>query len=153
MPNNIVIGQKVTSQKIAQAKALRRNMTPAERILWQNLRGNRLAGFHFRRQQIIEGYIVDFYCHQAALVVEVDGTIHDQQQEYDAYREQVLRARGMSVVRFKNDEVFSDLDGVLARIVTACRENINETSLNPPYEGGRQEKRSPRRESGLPLPS
>ena len=86
-------------------------------------------------------------------MVEVDGTIHDQQQEYDAYREQVLRARGMSVVRFKNDEVFSDLDGVLARIVTACREDVNETPLNPPYEGGRQEKRSPRRESGLPLPS
>jgi len=58
-------------------------MTPAEEILWQELRGNKI-GVHFRRQQIIAGFIVDYYCHKAALVVEVDGDIHDLQQEEDA---------------------------------------------------------------------
>lgn len=125
MPQNIVIGQKVTSQKVAQAKALRRTMTLAERVLWQHLRGNRLADVHFRRQQIIAGYIVDFYCHRAALVIEVDGPIHDRQQEYDAYREQVLRARGVTVARFKNEEVLSHLDDVLTRIAAMCRANIS----------------------------
>ena len=69
---NIVVGQKVTSVKVQRAKELRRNMTPEERLLWENLRRNKL-GFHFRRQQIIDSYIADFHCHQAGLVVETDG--------------------------------------------------------------------------------
>ena len=60
----------------------RRDLTLAEKILWQELRGNKL-GVHFRRQQVIAGFIVDFYCHMAALVLEVDGDIHDLQQEED----------------------------------------------------------------------
>jgi very-short-patch-repair endonuclease len=60
-------------------------MTPAEKILWQELRVNKL-GVHFRRQQVIAGFIVDFYCHKAALVIEVDGDIHDLQQEENARR-------------------------------------------------------------------
>lgn len=63
---NIVIGQKVDQAKVERAKELRKNLTPEERILWQRLRANRLDGWHFRRQQIIDGFIVDFYCHKAA---------------------------------------------------------------------------------------
>jgi len=66
-------------------------MTPAEKILWKELRTNRL-GVHFRRQQIIQGFIVDFYCHRAGLVVEVDGDVHDLQTEEDERREKVLSA-------------------------------------------------------------
>ena len=76
----IIPGQRVTKEKLQRAKELRRDMTPAEKILWQELRGNKL-GIHFRRQQIIAGFIVDFYCHKAALVVEVDGDVHDLQKE------------------------------------------------------------------------
>ena len=68
----IIPGQKVTKEKLQRAKELRRDMTPAEKLLWQELRANKL-GVHFRRQQIIVGFIVDFYCHKAALVIEVDG--------------------------------------------------------------------------------
>jgi len=75
-------------------------MTPAEKILWQELRGNKL-GVHFRRQQVIAGFIVEFYCHNAGLVVEVDGDIHDLQQEEDARRERVLSEVGLRVVRFR----------------------------------------------------
>jgi very-short-patch-repair endonuclease len=82
-------------------------MTLAQKILWQELRGNKLR-VHFRRQQIIGGFIVDFYCHKAELVVEVDGDIHDLQREDDARREKVLREMGLRVVRFGNEEVVRD---------------------------------------------
>ena len=91
---NIIPGQTVTKEKLQRAKELRRDMTPAEKILWQELRGNKL-GVHFRRQQVIEGFIVDFYCHKAGLVVEVDGDVHDLQQEEDARREKILREMGL----------------------------------------------------------
>jgi len=77
---NIIPGQRVTKEKLERAKELRRNMTPAEKLLWQEVRAKKL-GVRFRRQQIIAGFIVDFYCHRAALVVEVDGDIHDLQQK------------------------------------------------------------------------
>ena len=62
---NIVIGQRVMAEKVAQARRLRKQMTEAEKRLWERLRGNRVDGVHFRRQQIIDGFIVDFYCHAA----------------------------------------------------------------------------------------
>lgn len=62
-PKNIVIGQKINPEKAVRAKELRRNMTEAEKILWERLRANRLSGWHFRRQQVIRGFIVDLYCH------------------------------------------------------------------------------------------
>jgi very-short-patch-repair endonuclease len=119
---NIVIGQKITSTKLQRAKELRRQMTPEEQTLWQHLRANRLHGFHFRRQQIIDGFIADFYCHAAGLVIEVDGEIHEQQAEYDAERDKVLSARGLHLLRIKNEEVTENLDKVLLRIYQACCE-------------------------------
>ncbi len=79
------------------------------------MRANTL-GVHFRRQQIIAGFIVDFYCHKAALVVEVDGDIHDLQQEEDARREKALHEMGLRIARFRNDEVVRDLAAVVGRI-------------------------------------
>jgi very-short-patch-repair endonuclease len=90
-------------------------MTPAEKLLWQELRANKL-GVHFRRQQIIAGFIVDFYCHKAALVVEVDGDIHDLQQEEDARREKVLSELGLRIIRFKNDDVVRNKSTVVGTI-------------------------------------
>ena len=112
---NINPGQKVTKEKLQRAKELRREMTPAEKILWNELRANKL-GVHFRRQQVIAGFIVDFYCHRAGLVVEVDGDVHDLQQEEDARREKVLSELGLRIVRFGNDEVVRDLSTVVGRI-------------------------------------
>ncbi|MEY2819346.1 MAG: hypothetical protein RL275_2809 [Chloroflexota bacterium] len=112
---NIVTNQKVTKEKLQRAKELRREMTPAEKILWEELRANKL-GVHFRRQQVIQGFIVDFYCHQAGLVVEVDGDVHDLQKEEDERREKVLSALGLRVVRFRNDEVVKSLSAVVGKI-------------------------------------
>ena len=112
---NIVTRQKVTAQKLQRAKELRREMTPAEKILWEELRANKL-GVHFRRQQVIQGFIVDFYCHKSALVVEVDGDIHDMQKEEDERREKVLSTLGLRIVRFGNDELMKGLSAVVGRI-------------------------------------
>ena len=71
--SNIIIGQRIDPAKAQRARELRRRMTTEEKALWQRLRANRLDGFHFRRQQVIDGFIVDFYCHAASLVVETDG--------------------------------------------------------------------------------
>ncbi|MCG6138134.1 MAG: endonuclease domain-containing protein [Nostoc sp. LLA-1] len=120
--HNIVIGQKINSDKMQRAKELRRQMTPAEKILWQHLRNNRLNNLHFRRQQIIDGFIVDFYCHSAKLVIEVDGKIHEQQAEYDAERDKVLIARGLRLLRIKNEAVQQELDQVLVLISQVCCE-------------------------------
>jgi very-short-patch-repair endonuclease len=112
---NIIPGQTVTKEKLLRAKELRRDMTPAEKILWQELRANKL-GVHFRRQQVIAGFIVDFYCHKAALVIEVDGDIHDLQKEEDARREKVLSEIGLRIVRFRNEEVMKNLSAVAEKI-------------------------------------
>lgn len=112
---NIVTDQIVTKAKLECAKELRRKMTPAEKLLWREIRANKL-GVRFRRQQVIAGFIVDFYCHQASLVVEVDGDIHDLQKEEDERREKVLSALGLRVVRFRNDEVGRNLSAVVGRI-------------------------------------
>ena len=112
---NIIPGQPVTKEKLQRAKDLRREMTPAEKILWEELRANKL-GVHFRRQQVIQGFIVDFYCHRAGLVVEVDGDIHDLQKEEDERREKVLTEMGLRIVRFGNDEVGRNLYVVVEKI-------------------------------------
>ena len=119
-PKSPITQQTVTPAKLQRPQAMRRDMTPAERKLWSRLRAGRLEGIHFRRQQIIEPYIVDFYCHQAALVIEVDGDIHLQQQDYDQQREQGLRSHGLRVIRFSNTEINQNIDAVLAEILRTC---------------------------------
>ena len=123
---NIVIGQSVTNAQVQRAKELRKNMTEAEKILWQQLRANRLNGWHFRRQQIIHGFFADFYCHAAALVIELDGEIHKTQQKYDAERTELIRDYGIDVIRFKNEEVEKQLPQVLQKIDSICRERANK---------------------------
>ena len=117
---NIIVGQDVAPAKVARAKELRREMTDAEQLLWEHLRRNQLDGLHFRRQQVIDGFIVDFYCHGKGLVVEVDGGVHQQQPSYDVERDRILSQRGLRVLRFANDDVARDLPDVLRRIAAAC---------------------------------
>jgi very-short-patch-repair endonuclease len=117
----VIVGQVVAQDKLERAKALRRASTRAERTLWQSLRGNRLEGLHFRRQQVVDGLILDFYCHSARLAVEVDGEVHRGQREYDEERERVLARRGILVLRVENDQVEQSLPSVLDRILEAVR--------------------------------
>ncbi len=126
--DSIVLGQKVDRAKVMRAKELRREMTEDEKLLWRELCTNRLQGLHFRRQQVISGFIVDFYCHSARLVVEVDGGIHQEQAEYDAERDRLLHALGLRILRLTNDEVRSDMPGVLARILVQTEQSSTPAS-------------------------
>ena len=141
MPKSkIITGQHISPELKSRARELRRNMTPAEEKLWQQLRAGRLEGFHFRRQQIIDRFIADFYCHAADLVVEVDGGVHLDQQEYDQERDNYLTALGLTVLRFTNSDINQDLETVLATILEACQQpapppadeqNQGQTHLTP----------------------
>lgn len=113
-------GQSVVSEKLERARSFRKTMTGAESILWNALRGNGLDGLHFRRQQIIDGFIADFYCSKRKLVVEIDGAIHERQVEQDICRSKVFEERRLKVLRFSNDDVEKRLAWVLERIVE-CR--------------------------------
>ncbi|MGH2502583.1 MAG: endonuclease domain-containing protein [Ktedonobacterales bacterium] len=97
-------------------------MTDAERVPWERLRGGQVLALRFRRQQVIAGFIVDFYCHAARLVVEVDGSAHAGQEDYDVARDTALTAMGLRMVRFTNDDVQLRLDNTLARLAALCRQ-------------------------------
>jgi len=97
------------------AREHRKNPTEAENVLWQRLRNNRL-GAHFRRQHAIDWFIADFVCIEKKLVVELDGEIHKEQREYDAERTEYLNSHGFRVIRFWNDEVLKNSDGIIAKI-------------------------------------
>ncbi len=115
-PHNIIIGQKVSPEKIKRAKELRQNMTTAEKILWQHLRAKQFNNLKFRRQQIIEGFIVDFYCHSLGLVIEIDGKIHEKQIEYDRDRDKILSTKDLHILRFTNKQVTENIESVLKTI-------------------------------------
>jgi very-short-patch-repair endonuclease len=87
--------QSVPAENLSFAKRLRRNMTAPERILWKVLRRNGLDGLHFRRQQAIAGYVVDFYCDAAKLAIELDGGVHQEQWKYDEARDKAISLIGV----------------------------------------------------------
>ena len=120
MKRNIVVGQRVDKEKLQRAKEFRRASTPEEKILWRQLRTNKLTGLHFRRQQVIDGFIADFYCHSAGLV-ELDSAAHQTQKVYDAGRDRGLALRKLRTLRIKNSEIRENLEGVLERILDACK--------------------------------
>jgi very-short-patch-repair endonuclease len=111
-----------TSPEIRQrAKELRKQMTPAEDALWKRLRNRQLCGLKFRRQHPIGPYIADFYCVECRLMIEVDGSIHLAQAESDHQRTILLADYNDRVLRIKNDEILTNPEGVIAKILAACQ--------------------------------
>lgn len=106
------------------ARTLRKNMTDAEQLLWLCLRRKQLGGFRFRRQHPFEQYVLDFFCCEARLTVELDGGQHNEpdMRLRDEERTAFLKHHGIEVVRFWNNEVFSNLDGVLQPIYDLLRQ-------------------------------
>ncbi|SIT92525.1 endonuclease domain-containing protein [Pontibacter indicus] len=97
---------------------LREENTPAEVLLWSMLRSKKLEGRKFRRQHSIENYVVDFYCASEKLIIEVDGSIHDSSEAIanDNLRDETLRNWGFNILRFRNEEVFNQMQTVLQKI-------------------------------------
>ena len=108
---------------------LRRNQTDAERLLWFRLRDRRLAGWKFKRQAPIDRFIVDFFCADAELIVELDGGQHGQDRDRDADRTRVLEAMRYLLLRFWNHDVVRNMDGVLEEILST----INQPGCEPPH--------------------
>jgi len=110
--------QRVSRLRVSQSRELRQRMTPAECALWELLRKKQCVGLRFRRQQVIDGFITDFYCESLRLAVEVDGPYHARysQRKRDQHREQVFQLRGIRTLRVRNEEVLTDPEGVLNRI-------------------------------------
>ena len=117
MEDSKIVRARRDPEKQRLACQMRRRMTEAEARLWERLRNNQLAGLHFRRQQVIEGFIADFYCRSARLIVECDGRVHQNQREYDQERDRILSTHNLRVVRFINDRIQHDLCDVLTEIL------------------------------------
>jgi very-short-patch-repair endonuclease len=123
--------QRVTKEKLIDARLLRQNLTPAEAVLWKELRNRNLGNLKFRRQQIVEGFITDFYCEKAKLAIEIDGRIPMEEEimEADEHREKVFQARGIQTYRIKNEDVLKKLDATLEEIKAVCFSRSRK--LNP----------------------
>jgi len=113
------------------ARILHKTMTIPEKLLWDKLKQKQICGLRFRRQHPIEFFIADFYCHQIRLVVEIDGEIRNQQEEYDDGRSAEMEKFGIKTIRFKNWEVENDIDDVIIKI-----KNIVNKRLKSPPSGG-----------------
>jgi len=132
---------KVPSRLRANARALRRNSTDAERFLWSELRDHRLNGAGFRRQTPVDNYIADFMCHTARLVIELDGGQHfsDDAEQADSARSAAIEAKGFRVLRFSNHDVITNRAGVLETIAAAIAARAPTLTL-PRKRGRGQEK-------------
>jgi very-short-patch-repair endonuclease len=141
--SGIVFLQRVSGQKVRMSRHLRKNMTPAELLFWNEVRNRKLGGFKFRRQQIIKGFIADFFCESAKVAVEIDGPVHqeEKQKRSDAHKDTVCRNRGIKVIRFSNDAVMNEIDHVKKTLLRILQIRVSEftrrfTECLPPSPGG-----------------
>jgi UDP-N-acetylmuramoylalanine-D-glutamate ligase/very-short-patch-repair endonuclease len=124
---------RVSRGLIQMARDLRKRTTPAEQMLWELLRNRRLGNLKFRRQHPIGGFVADFYCAEAMLIIELDGSVHQEasQQERDKIRQQILQSYGIACLRFTNAEVFSHTEQVLYRILQVAYQRLQAINELP----------------------
>jgi very-short-patch-repair endonuclease len=122
LPRNLV------NQLITAARKMRSEQTLAEKRLWQHIRERQLGGYKFRRQQVIDRFIVDFYCSKAKLIIEVDGEIHLKQKGQDKARDKFLQVIGYQVIRFSNQDVQNNLPLVLNKVQTICSQRTSKAT-------------------------
>lgn len=105
-PLGVIRNQKINPKKLELARQFRKNPTESEDAVWQMLRNRQIRNLKWRRQQVIDGFIADFYCAELNVVLEIDGAVHDNQdvKEYDAYRTSVFESKGIRTFRLRNDD-------------------------------------------------
>ncbi|MGN2242581.1 endonuclease domain-containing protein [Frateuria sp. GZRR33] len=128
---------------VDRARGLRVGMTDAEQRLWYYLRNRQLDGCKFRRQHEIDRYVVDFVCSERMLVVELDGSQHFDQQDYDEARTRYLQAKGYRVLRFWNNDVLTNIESVLEAAVEALASPGPSPRPSPRRGEGAKTKRAP----------
>jgi very-short-patch-repair endonuclease len=126
-------------------RALRNNMPPAEKLIWDRLRGRQVEGCKFRRQYSIGAFVVDFYMPELKLAIEIDGDSHvgDDAQAYDSERQSLLESKGTRFLRFTNQQVYEELDAVIEAIKRVVCELVEDPSLTLPLPRGGNQKRLP----------
>jgi very-short-patch-repair endonuclease len=112
---------------VKNARVLRSNMTRTEIILWSRLRSKKIDGYKFRRQQPVFDYVVDFFCHELKLIIEVDGEIHSLLENitYDIKRDKILKQNGYHIIRLSNLEIETNLDSTSLKIRTYISSNLS----------------------------
>ena len=122
--------RKVLNKNLKRARTLRKNQTPTERIIWQRLRNRQIAGCKFRRQHAVNNFIVDFYCEEIKLIIEIDGDVHGykKQELGDKIRQEILIKMGFNVVHYANNDVYANTENVLEDILRVCERFKNALS-------------------------
>jgi very-short-patch-repair endonuclease len=117
------------AETLRLAGELRHAMTKSEKLLWQELRNRKLESLRFRPQHPLNEFIVDFFCYEAMIAIEIDGSVHDDsfQAERDDGRTQIINEFGIDVIRFSNDEVETDLNGVINRIKAKVKDRCKKS--------------------------
>jgi len=98
------------------ARNLRKEQTPEEAVVWEQLRNRKFMQLKFRRQHVLEGFVVDFYCHELRLAIEIDGAVHDKQKDYDALRQLLIESEDIRFIRITNDEIHRDINILFEKI-------------------------------------
>ena len=116
---SIARNQRVKPVKIGQSRNLRVEQTPAKNEFWKMVRNKKFQGLKFRRQQIIDGFIVDFYCDSIGLCIEIDGLVHETEEQikYDKLRDEPIALRGLKILRISNDDVLYNNENVVKLIM------------------------------------
>lgn len=123
---------------IARARKLRKNSTPGEIELWKLVKNKRVLGYQFRRQRPINNYIVDFYCKELRLAIEIDGSSHDHKVEYDQKRQSIIEELGISFLRFSEEDTKENADFVVKEIenwIITSKQKKTPSPQSPPAEG------------------
>ena len=120
LPKGVYVPQKPSPIIRQRARELRQSQTTAENVLWYHLRRRNLNGHYFRRQHPIGKFIVDFYCAEKKLIVEIDGDVHAFQKNYDTARTEWLHTHGYHIIRFSNQQVLKETQTVLEKILDLC---------------------------------
>jgi epoxyqueuosine reductase len=124
----------------ARARELRNNSTLSEVLLWQELKGDKMLGYDFHRQKPIDNFIVDFFCYELMLAIEIDGSSHDGKEKYDSFRQQKLESLGIRFLRFDDLDVKQKMVWVLEEIQAWIKSNSSDTPLAPPSRGEPEQK-------------
>ena len=113
------------------ARRLRKEQTKAEKIIWEQLRKRKFMNFKFRRQHVIEGFVIDFYCSELKLGIEVDGGIHLKRKDYDKLRQEAVESKGISIIRISNQKIAEDKRAIIKKL-----KEVIEQSPTPSPSGG-----------------
>jgi len=106
------------------ARYLRKDATKTEKIMWELLRRRKFTGLKFRRQHVIEGFVLDFYCHELRLGIEIDGSIHAKRKDYDQIRQEIIESEGITIIRFTNKEILKNKKLVLEKLKRLIEEQL-----------------------------